>query len=79
MLFKKLFKGLARTREKLASGIKELFSLNRDLDEITAEGVRDFNGRYDEYLARAGADHLDAQEVLRKARESKKAARKKGA
>jgi ABC-type multidrug transport system ATPase subunit len=43
--------------------------------EITAEGVRDFNGSYDEYLARAGEDHLDAQEVLRRARESKRAAR----
>jgi ATPase subunit of ABC transporter with duplicated ATPase domains len=45
--------------------------------EISAEGVRDFNGRYDEYLARAGEDHLDAQEVLRRSRESKRAARGK--
>jgi ATPase subunit of ABC transporter with duplicated ATPase domains len=43
--------------------------------EITPEGVKDFNGRYDEYLARAGEDHLDAEEVLRRARESKRAAR----
>ena len=43
--------------------------------EITPAGVYDFNGRYDEYLARAGEDHLDAQEVLRRARESKRAAR----
>ena len=43
--------------------------------EITPEGVRDFNGTYDEYLARAGEDHLDAQEVLRRARESKRAAK----
>ena len=43
--------------------------------EITPEGVRDFNGRYDEYLARSGEDHLDAEEVLRRARESKRAAR----
>jgi ATPase subunit of ABC transporter with duplicated ATPase domains len=43
--------------------------------EITPEGVRDFSGSYDEYLARAGEDHLDAQEVLRRARESKRAAR----
>ncbi len=47
--------------------------------EITPSGVRDFNGRYDEYLARAGEDHLDAQEVLRRARESKRAAREKSA
>ena len=43
--------------------------------EITPEGIRDFSGTYDEYLARAGEDHLDAQEVLRRARESKRAAR----
>ena len=43
--------------------------------ELTPEGVRDFNGGYDEYLARAGEDHLDAQAVLRRARESKRAAR----
>jgi ATPase subunit of ABC transporter with duplicated ATPase domains len=44
--------------------------------EITPEGVRDFKGSYDEYLARGdGDDHLDAQEVLRRARESKRAAR----
>jgi ATPase subunit of ABC transporter with duplicated ATPase domains len=43
--------------------------------EITHDGVQDFSGSYDEYLARAGEDHLDAQEVLRRARESKRAAR----
>jgi len=42
--------------------------------EITPEGVQDFNGGYDEYLARAGEDHLDAQQVLRRVRESKRAA-----
>ena len=41
--------------------------------EITPEGVSDFSGSYDEYLARAGEDHLDAQEVLRRAREAKRA------
>jgi ATPase subunit of ABC transporter with duplicated ATPase domains len=46
--------------------------------EITPEGVRDFNGSYDEYLARAGEDHLDAQEVLRRVRDSKRAARGEG-
>lgn len=46
--------------------------------EITPEGVRDFNGSYDEYLARAGEDHLNAQDVLRRARESKRAARGEG-
>jgi len=43
--------------------------------EITPDGVQDFSGSYDEYLARAGEDHLDAQEVLRRARESKRAAK----
>jgi ATPase subunit of ABC transporter with duplicated ATPase domains len=43
--------------------------------EITPEGIRDFSGSYDEYLQRAGEDHLDAQEVLRRARESKRASR----
>jgi len=46
--------------------------------EITPEGVRDFSGSYDEYLARAGEDHLDAQEILRRARDSKRAARVEG-
>ena len=44
--------------------------------EITPDGVQDFIGTYDEYLSRAGDDHLDAQEVLRRARESKRTARK---
>ncbi len=43
--------------------------------EITPEGVHDYPGSYDEYLARAGEDHLDAKEVLRRSRESKRAAR----
>ena len=43
--------------------------------EITPSGVQDYPGTYDEYLARAGEDHLDAQEVLRRERESKRAAR----
>jgi ATPase subunit of ABC transporter with duplicated ATPase domains len=46
--------------------------------EITPEGVRDFSGTYDEYLARAGEDHLDAQEVLRRTRDSKRAKRAGG-
>ena len=44
--------------------------------EITPDGVQDFIGTYDEYLARAaGNDHLDAEEVLRRARDSKRDAR----
>jgi fused signal recognition particle receptor len=33
MIFKRLFKGLAKTRTKLSSGFKSLFSLNRELDD----------------------------------------------
>jgi ABC-type bacteriocin/lantibiotic exporter with double-glycine peptidase domain len=43
--------------------------------ELTPEGVRDFRGTYDEYLTRSGEDHLDAGEILRRARDSKRAAR----
>ena len=32
--------------------------------EISAEGVFDFNGTYDEYVAHKRADHLDAASVL---------------
>ncbi|WP_394826954.1 ABC-F family ATP-binding cassette domain-containing protein [Pendulispora albinea] len=34
--------------------------------EVTAEGLRDFPGTYDEYLAALGDDHLDADAVVRK-------------
>ena len=40
--------------------------------EITESGLNDFSGSYDEYLERLGDDHLDAQAVLRKTRESKR-------
>jgi ATPase subunit of ABC transporter with duplicated ATPase domains len=46
--------------------------------EITPTGLSDFRGSYDEYLEREGEDHLDAAEVLRRARESKRAARAGG-
>jgi ABC-type multidrug transport system ATPase subunit len=36
--------------------------------EITPEGVRDYPGSYDEYLARAGEDHLDGDAVSAKAK-----------
>ncbi len=39
--------------------------------EITPEGLQDFPGSYDEYLAACGDDHLDADAVLRKARRRK--------
>jgi ATPase subunit of ABC transporter with duplicated ATPase domains len=43
--------------------------------EITPDGLQDFPGTYDEYLARCGDDHLDVDAVLRKARRAKRAAR----
>ncbi len=39
--------------------------------EVTADGVRDFPGTYDEYLAKCGDDHLDAQTVVLKAKKEK--------
>jgi len=45
--------------------------------EISENGIQDFPGSYDEYLERCGDDHLDAQAVLRKAREDKRAGKKK--
>jgi ATPase subunit of ABC transporter with duplicated ATPase domains len=44
--------------------------------EITPEGLRDFPGGYDDYLARCGDDHLDVEAVVRKARQEKRVARK---
>jgi ATPase subunit of ABC transporter with duplicated ATPase domains len=39
--------------------------------EVTEQGFRDFPGTYDEYLARAGDDHLDAAAVVLKAKQAK--------
>ncbi len=36
--------------------------------EVTATGLRDFPGTYDEYLERCGDDHLDADAVVLKAK-----------
>ena len=41
--------------------------------EVTADGVRDFPGTYDEYLAKCGDDHLDANAVVLKAKKDKSA------
>jgi ATPase subunit of ABC transporter with duplicated ATPase domains len=43
--------------------------------EIEPYGLRDFEGTYDEYLARLGDDHLDAEAVLQRARREKQRAR----
>ncbi|HEY3498463.1 MAG TPA: ATP-binding cassette domain-containing protein, partial [Polyangiaceae bacterium] len=36
--------------------------------EVTPQGFRDFPGTYDEYLARSGDDHLDAEAVVLRAK-----------
>ncbi len=41
MVFKRLLKGLARTREKLTSGLKSLFSINRTLDDKFIEELEE--------------------------------------
>jgi len=40
--------------------------------EISADGINDFRGTYDEYVERCGDDHLDAETVLKKARKEKR-------
>jgi ATPase subunit of ABC transporter with duplicated ATPase domains len=40
--------------------------------EISPAGIRDFRGDYDEYVARCGDDHLDAEAVLARARQEKR-------
>jgi len=42
--------------------------------EVTAAGPNDFPGTYDEYLERCGDDHLDADTVVRKAKDATHAA-----
>jgi ATPase subunit of ABC transporter with duplicated ATPase domains len=41
--------------------------------EIRPDGLQDFPGSYEEYLARCGDDHLDVEAVVRKARREKHA------
>jgi ATPase subunit of ABC transporter with duplicated ATPase domains len=42
--------------------------------EVTEQGFRDFPGTYDEYLARSGDDHLDAEAVSLREKRDKAAA-----
>ena len=49
--------------------------------EISADGVNDFVGSYDEYLDRLGDDHLDRAAALlraKRAKREKKAAARAG-
>jgi len=39
--------------------------------EVTPQGFRDFPGTYDEYLAKLGDDHLDAEAVVLRARKER--------
>jgi ATPase subunit of ABC transporter with duplicated ATPase domains len=43
--------------------------------EITAEGIQDFAGTYEEYLEYSGDDHLDADAVVLKVKREKKKAK----
>ncbi|MEM1034073.1 MAG: ABC-F family ATP-binding cassette domain-containing protein, partial [Myxococcota bacterium] len=47
--------------------------------ELTPEGVEDYPGTYDDYLAHKGMDHLDAAAVLAKAKRDKRARKGEGA
>jgi ABC-type multidrug transport system ATPase subunit len=40
--------------------------------EVRPEGPRDFPGTYDEYLARCGDDHLDAEAVVLRAKKDRR-------
>jgi ATPase subunit of ABC transporter with duplicated ATPase domains len=42
--------------------------------ELTRDGMNDYPGTFEEYLAHQGADHLDAEAALARAREEKKEA-----
>ena len=43
--------------------------------EISPRGIEDFRGSYDEYVERCGDDHLDADQVVLKARRDKRKAK----
>ena len=43
--------------------------------EITAEGIRDYRGTYEEFVHRHGDDHLDEEQVILKAKKEKRAGR----
>ncbi len=40
--------------------------------EITEDGIRDYRGTYEEYVHACGDDHLDADQVVLKAREGRR-------
>ena len=40
--------------------------------EITPDGIQDYRGTYDEYVAHCGDDHLDVAQVLSRARQEKR-------
>ncbi|MCZ7649926.1 MAG: ATP-binding cassette domain-containing protein [Thermoanaerobaculia bacterium] len=47
--------------------------------EITPTGIRDFEGGYEEYIARCGDDHLDADTVVLRAKQERKQAKERSA
>jgi fused signal recognition particle receptor len=66
MVFKRLFKGLAKTREKLSSGLKSVFSLDRTLDD-------DFIDELEEvlYLSDMGTTAVRAIDRIKEAYKSR--------
>jgi len=65
-MFKKLFRGLAKTREKVASGIKGLFSLGRNLDDDFIEELEEVL-----YTSDMGSTSIDVIKSVRDAYKSK--------
>jgi ATPase subunit of ABC transporter with duplicated ATPase domains len=47
--------------------------------EVTPDGFRDFPGTYDEYLSRAGDDHLDAESVVLREKTSRASSKSEAA
>lgn len=66
MVFKKLFKGLAKTREKLSSGLKDLFSMGRKLDDDFIEELEEVL-----YTSDMGSTAVKIIEDVRKAYRSR--------
>ncbi|MFP3938723.1 MAG: ABC-F family ATP-binding cassette domain-containing protein [Acidobacteriota bacterium] len=46
--------------------------------EISADGIQDYRGTYDEFIAASGDDHLDAEQVLLRVKREKKKKDRKG-
>jgi fused signal recognition particle receptor len=65
-MFKRLLKGLAKTREKLTSGLKSLFSINRTLDDEFIEELEEVL-----YLSDMGATAVRVIDKIKEAYRSR--------